>query len=115
MKPKINWHTFYSQIPSSVKIGQNQYNVLYTDGFPDDPRQLGQSSFDEEKQIIINLNQPIKEFVHTYIHEILHCISYEYDVDLTERQVIALESALKDVVMPRNLFKKKVGKFNGKK
>jgi hypothetical protein len=100
----INWKKYYQNIPSCVKIGNNDYQILWIDEFPKDHEQLGESRF-EEKQIVINLNQPIKEAVHTYFHEIIHSISSEYDVNLTEKQVLNLEKSLKDFLRPDNIFK----------
>lgn len=107
----INWKKHYENIPSCVKIGNNNYQVLWIDEFPKDHEQLGESRF-EEKQIVINLNQPIKEAVHTYFHEWLHIASFEYKINLTEKQVLNLEKGLKDFLKPGNMFKGEV--FNAR-
>jgi hypothetical protein len=101
----INWKKHYKNIPSCVKIGKNIYEVLFIDGFPKDNEQLGESRFGDNKQIIINLNQPIKEAVHTYFHEVLHILSFEYKAELKESQVLNLEKGLKDLLKKDNLFK----------
>jgi hypothetical protein len=95
----INWKNLQKNIPSSIKVGKNDYFVLWVTDFPKDHTQLGQSSFGEEKQIIININQPTKEAVLTFFHEVLHCISYEYKVNLTEKQVLAMEKGFKDILL----------------
>jgi len=94
----INWKYYYTNIPSEIKIGRNLYPILWTNGFPNDSKQLGESNFNESKSIIINMNQSIKETVHTLFHEMLHCISYEYDANLTENQVRKLEKALTNLI-----------------
>lgn len=104
----INWKKYYKNIPSSIKIGKNIYEILFIDGFPKDNEQLGESRFGDNKQIVINLNQPIKEAVHTYFHEVLHIMSFEYNVNLTEKQVLSLERGLKDLLKKDNLFKGEV-------
>ncbi len=111
----INWKKHYQNIPSSIKIGKNTYEVLFIDGFPKDLEQLGESRFGDNKQIIINLNQPIKEAVHTYFHEILHIMSFEYNANLTEKQVLSLEKGLKDLLKKNNLFKGEVFNASNKK
>lgn len=101
----VNWKKYYKNIPSSVKIGKSLYEVLWTDEFKD-KHQLGESRFGELKQIVINKNQPVKEAVHTYWHEVIHAISVEYDVNMTEKQVLSFEKSLKNIVDAGNLFKK---------
>jgi hypothetical protein len=39
------------------------------------------------------------------LHEVVHAISYEYDINLTEKQVRKFEKSLKDIVSNGNLFK----------
>lgn len=108
----INWKKHYENIPSSVKIGKNTYEVLFIDGFPKDQEQLGESRFGDNKQVVINLNQPIKEAVHTYFHELLHILSFEYNANLSEKQVMGLEKGLKDLLKKDNVFKGEV--FNAR-
>ena len=102
----INWKRHYKNIPSHVKVGKNTYEVVWINDFVYDKNQLGESRFQDTKQIVININQPIKEAVHTYFHELLHVLSYEYDADLTEKQVRSLEKGFKDFIRPGNMFKK---------
>jgi uncharacterized protein YpuA (DUF1002 family) len=66
---------------------------------------LGETRFDP-KQIVIKDGQAPKDKVHTYIHELLHAISEEYEVNLTENQVRALERALYYVLKSDNVFRK---------
>ncbi len=100
----IDWEKYCGRIPSSVKINKNTYEVVWINGFPKDRHQLGESRFDESKQIVININQPIKEAVHTYWHELLHILSFEYDVNLTEKQVLNLEKSLPFLLKPNTMF-----------
>ena len=79
--------------------------MLWINDFHKDEDQLGESRFGALKQIVINLNQPIKEAVHTYWHEVIHAISAEYDINLTEKQVRKFEKSLKDVISRGNIFK----------
>lgn len=113
----INWNRYYKLIPSSVKIGKNVYEILWCDEFPKDKKQLGESRFAESKQILISLNQPVKEAVHTYWHELLHTLSFEYDANLSEKQVKALEKGLYFILKRDNIFRKELknGKTNKRK
>lgn len=99
----IKWKTYFNRIPAHIKIGKNNYEILWTEEFKHDDTQLGESRFGQVRQIIINKNQSIKEAVHTYWHEVIHAISEEYGVNMTEKQVIAFEKGLKHVF---DLFKK---------
>lgn len=100
----IDWTKFCGRIPSSVKIGKNKYEILWINGFPEDQHQFGESRFGERKQIVINVNQPLKEAVHTYWHELLHILSFEYDAGLTEKQVRKLEKGLNCLLKKNNVF-----------
>lgn len=113
----INWSRYYKLIPASVKIGNNVYEILWCDEFPKDQKQLGESRFDHSKQILININQPIKEAVHTYWHELLHALSFEYEANLSEKQVKALEKGLKNLLQSGNIFRKEIkhGKIHKRK
>ncbi len=46
------------------------------------------------RQIRLNENLTAKQEEVTLLHEALHGISFEYDVGLTEKQVLKLEKAL---------------------
>lgn len=102
----INWKKYYKNIPSSIKIGTSTYEILWVQEFHKDNHQLGESRFGELKQIVISLNQPIKEAVHTYWHEVIHAISVEHGANMTEKQVRSFEKCLKTIITPGNLFKK---------
>lgn len=103
----INWNSYYKKIPAEVKIGKETYTVLWVDEFPKDKKQLGESNHHGTfNTIIIKVNQSTKEVVHTYWHELLHCLSEQYNANLTEKQVLALEKGLKDIIKSDNMFKK---------
>lgn len=109
----INWFKYLQNIPPQIKIGKSIFEILWIDQFKD-KEQVGESRFSEEKQIIIKIGQSNKETVHTYFHEVLHAISEEYNVNLTEKQVLNLEKALKDLIKDNNLWKKEVKSASNK-
>lgn len=89
----IRWIKLKKLIPTQVKIKNNcKYEVVWVTKFTNDDHQLGECRYDT-KQILLNINQSDKEAVHTFLHEIWHTLSYEYDLGLTEVQVQKLESA----------------------
>lgn len=80
-------------IPSKVRITQKvSYEVLYVDEFPD-PRDVGECR-PTEKQIVIKNGQSDTETYKTFLHELFHSFSFEYQgLNLTENQVQKLEEA----------------------
>lgn len=100
----ISWSKFFKKIPNQVKVGKNNYEIVWINEFTRFDDQFGESRFGEEKQIVLNLNQTKKESVHTLWHEILHALSFEYEADLTEKQVQALEKGLKDLIGIGKIF-----------
>lgn len=93
-------------IPNKVRITREAtYEVLYTDAFLTDPAQFGECRYDP-KQILMRNSQSDSEKVQTFIHEVLHAISFENDgLNLTEKQVMILERSLFRVFKLNGLFK----------
>lgn len=92
-------------IPSKVRITRNvSYEVLFIDQFTDE-HQLGEARYNE-KQIVIKNGRPDTETFSTYLHEILHAMSFEYGdkTQLTETQVLWLEKATKNFLMLNKLL-----------
>lgn len=81
-------------IPATVRITRNvSYEVLYTDDFVKDRKQVGEMRPDV-KQIVIKNGQSDTETYKTFLHELFHALSNEYaGMNLTERQVQLLEEA----------------------
>lgn len=101
----INWSKYYNSIPAKIIIGKSVYKIFWVDEYPKDNKQLGETNFSPIKYISININQTVKESVMTYWHEILHAMSYEYNANLTEKQVLALEKSLPLIIKRDNMFK----------
>ena len=100
----VNWKNLLKKIPSHIQVTKKaRYEVVWTDGFLD-PNVMGETRFDPN-QIVIKNNLSPKETVTTYIHEVIHAISNEYDVGLTETQVRALEKSLYYVLKNDNMLK----------
>ena len=89
----INWKKLHKRIPTQIKIKDQLFEIVWSTEIINDKHIMGMTRFDPN-QIIIKIGQSPKETVHTYIHEVVHAIDYVYDIDLTEEQVLAIESSL---------------------
>ena len=89
----INWKKVKAKIPHRIRVKNKiYYEVLYIDNFKDG-KTLGETRFNE-KQIILLRSLSPKIMVSTFLHELLHAISFEYNVDLTETQVLNFENSV---------------------
>jgi len=81
----------------SVKIQEHIIDVNLKDGFSGEGI-LGQSnSITSEIEILKNLSSSMKE--ETLLHEILHIISYNFNLELNETQVCGISNVLYSVLM----------------
>lgn len=93
-----------SLIPSHVRITKKvTYEVLYTDEFLRDDKQMGECRF-EEKQILIKTGESPTETFKTYLHEVLHAMAYENGFILTETQVGDIEESLFRILKLNKVF-----------
>ncbi len=105
MSKKIDWDDLVSRIPHFIQLKKARYEICWVDDFKDG-KTLGETRFDP-KQILIKTGQTAKEAVKTYLHEVEHATSHEFDANLTEAQVRALEKSLPWILKPGNIFKDK--------
>lgn len=88
-------------IPSKVRVTSKvTYLVFQSDAIDPD---LGQCN-PNTKQIILNTKQSPKEIRLTYIHELLHALSFEYEINITESQVQKLENAIYKLLLLNKLI-----------
>lgn len=81
-------------IPNSVRITADvAYEVLFSDEISSGPDIMGEMR-PVEKQIIIKNGQSQTELVKTFIHEVIHALSDENDIRMTESQVRKMETAV---------------------
>lgn len=100
----INWKKLFKRIPVSIQLTKKvKYDITWAR--PDPSLDHVGITHLEAKHIVVSLDLKPRAAVHTYIHEVLHAISEEYDANLSEKQVLALEKALYFVLKPGNLFK----------
>lgn len=102
---RVNWKLLKSQIPHRVQIGKRVFEILWVDDFADG-KTLGETRFDPP-QIVIKTGESDKLTVKIYAHELVHAISDEEEVGLTETQVLKLEHAMIYLLKPNNVFEVK--------
>lgn len=99
----VNWKQLRKNIPNRVQVNRNVfYEVLWIDEFKDG-QTLGETRFHERQIVIIN-GLSAKKAVTTYLHELAHAVSMEHEVDLTENQILSLESSFYYVLKSGNVF-----------
>lgn len=87
------WKFFVSLIPPRIRITSKvTYEVVYIKEFKDSDI-MGETRH-WSKQIVLGDNQTDKEKIETLIHELIHAISDENDLGITETQVHALEKGI---------------------
>lgn len=100
----IDWKKLQKRIPHQVQISRKKFiEVAYVQDFKDGTT-LGEMRPDMN-QIVIKTDMSPKETVSTFFHEWLHLVSNEYEVNLTEKQVLAIEKSLYYWLKPGNLIK----------
>jgi hypothetical protein len=108
----VNWKKLSRSIPHRVQVSpKGWYEILWVDDFKDG-KTLGETRFDP-KQIVLMRGQSPKMTVSVYLHEYAHAYSHEWNLNLTESQVLAFEKGLYFWLKHSNLFTK--GKRNAKK
>lgn len=81
------------EIPPRIRITSKvTYEVRWTDEFKD-PDQLGECC-PSTKQIVIKTGLKKRKAFYVFLHEVLHAISLEHELELTEAQVEGLELGL---------------------
>lgn len=101
----MKWSHLLTLIPHKVQITSKvYYEVLWS------PKIVGgEDSYGlmrpDAKQIVLEQGNTPKTTVTTYLHEVIHAFSEEYDIGLTETQVRKMEKALHYVLKEGNLLK----------
>jgi hypothetical protein len=107
---KVDWRSLKNKIPNQFQIGKAIYEVVWIDEFKD-PNIMGETRFDP-KQIVIKKNMSPKLTVITATHEYLHAYSNEFEVNLTENQILASEKGYYFLFKMANLLKEKKKRKN---
>lgn len=101
---KVNWKKLYKRIPKTFKAGKNTFKVQWVEEFPKDKDQIGESDYNN-KVISIIKDRSYKQTVYTYIHEVIHIFSDEFELKISEKQVQGLEKTLHFWLKNGNIFK----------
>lgn len=107
MSKRVNWKQKMSEIPSRVQLGPKVfYDIVWQSEIKDTKGNKLHGLTDlTNKLIIIEMNQPARITVETYLHELTHAYSEEYNLGLTEPQVLDIEKGLPYLLKKGNVFK----------
>ena len=107
-KKRVDWKHKASLIPSKIQIGPKTfYDIVWQKEIVDTKgNQLCGLADLNNKIITIKLDMSPRLTVETYIHEIIHSVSDQYELGLTENQVLSMEKALAYILKDNNIFKK---------
>lgn len=101
-----NWKKLTKLIPPWVKVGPGkEYEIIWVDRFKDGEH-VGETRF-TSSQIAIQKGHTSFKTIEIYLHELLHAISDEHNVGLTETQILQLEKAFRYLLAKNNVFKSK--------
>lgn len=103
---RINWKKKVSEIPSKIQIAPRLfYDVTWQKEIVDTKGNHLYGLTDLTNKIItIKMDMSPKLTVETYIHEVVHAFSEEYQLGLTENQVLKMEHTI-PYIIKNNLFK----------
>jgi Zn-dependent peptidase ImmA (M78 family) len=87
-----------SKYPKEVTIGEATYKIRFVSTIQKDNNTLGLCDT-SDYVIYIKRGLTPSETIYTFIHEVLHAIEAEYDVDLAHKHIYALERGIGDFFM----------------
>ncbi len=101
----MKWSQLAKRIPHKIQVTRKVfYELLWSPEIVGGEDCYGVTRLDS-KQIVLLTGQTPRNMVHTYIHEVVHAFSEEYNIGLTETQVRKIESALHYLLKNGNVFK----------
>lgn len=91
------------KIPKKIKIGGHWFNIIYNNG----DTGFRDSGFKGSWSNIIVLNNGLKQSKResVLLHEIIHEISWQHDLDLKEEEVSTIAEGLYQVLVDNKLLK----------
>ena len=91
--------------PSKVRITAKQaYEVVWVDEFVN-PENVGECRLNS-KQIVLKKGENKLETESTFLHELLHCIEFEYKLKIPHQVIYDLEGPLLKVLKLNGWVKK---------
>lgn len=80
-------------LPSKVRItGKVSYEVIYCDDLGKDT--LAECRSAPLKQIALRNNLSNKELIKSFLHEVLHCIEFEYNISIPHKTIHDMEEGI---------------------
>lgn len=104
---KVNYKQLVSRIPHKVQLKNKVfYDVLYQDKilFAKDAKEACGITIFQNRQIVIAKGLSDKLTIETYLHELAHAFSFEYSLNLTENQILAMEKGFYYLLKADNIF-----------
>jgi hypothetical protein len=83
---------------NSIRIGPRDYRLRYRKLPDDDNRTLYGITTHTNRTMEINNSCPKSEQKETLLHEIIHCISCEHGLELSEQTVSTISAVLYDTI-----------------
>lgn len=94
---RTNWKKLAKNIPTKVQISaKKDYEVLLIKDFHGEDT-YGETRYDQQ-QIVLKSDLGPKIITEVYFHEILHALSNEHDIGLSEEQVLNFEGTLPYII-----------------
>jgi len=86
------WPPKKSQYPKQITVAESVYSLKFVRKI-DDAGTLGLCNGDD-KVITIKLSQSREDTLLTFIHELLHCLEFEYGLDINHKTIHKLEKPI---------------------
>jgi hypothetical protein len=103
MSQRVDYRKLVKQIPHRIQLQTKSfYEILWVDSFKD-IKVMGETRF-EPRQIVIRKGMTPKETVVTFLHEVAHAYSEEFNMGLTENQILNFEKGLYYLLKTNNIF-----------
>lgn len=84
-------------IPKKVWIGESEWSIKFVKLVDGNEKFLGCCKADT-KEIFIKVGLRPKERAHTLIHELLHALEFEYELEVAHDLIYRLEGPIYDLV-----------------
>lgn len=93
---RIDWRKKMRRIPAKVQIAPKiWYDVVWQKDMTNTKgTELAGTTDYDNKIITIDIGMSPKLTVTTYLHECFHAFSHEYNIKLTENQILGLENII---------------------
>lgn len=89
--------------PKTLKIGDRTYRIKFVKSIRGCKRPVGKGAtigICDPRRIEILIKQGLSkdETLKTFIHEVAHCVEYEYDIKISHPDIDKVEEAIFDLI-----------------